>query len=256
MDDKPQPRVKLTPSNELYGSMTGRFASQTRSAPGLSLVDSRSVHERVYDEIRIGLSQGLFPAGQTLTTRGLAATFGTSEMPVREAIRRLVAEKYIVQLGNRSFQVPLLDHEAFEDVISIRLLVEGFAASGAARKASAEDVAALREINDRMRQAIAAHDHQGTLRANEEFHFALYAITGSSTLLDTIETLWSRSGPYLASVVVLDGELSVFHRAFDMHGKIIAAVESGDAPGADAALVADINFAVAWYQERRESARS
>lgn len=233
--------------------MTARFSAQTThvSGTGLSMVDSRSVHERVYDEIRIGLSQGLFVEGQTLTTRGLAATFGVSEMPVREAIRRLVAEKYIVQLGNRSFQVPLLDAASFQDVISVRLLLEGHAAAGAAEKANAEDIERLRGVNGRMRDAIAALNAQDTLRFNEEFHFLVYALTGSETLLDTIEMLWSRSGPYLASVVTLDGTMSVFQKAFHMHESIIAAIEKGDAPNAQRALVADITFAVEWYEDKR-----
>ncbi|WP_192931201.1 GntR family transcriptional regulator [Gemmobacter serpentinus] len=231
--------------------MTSRFAAQIRPASGLSVVDSRSVHERIYDEVRIGLSQGLFTPGQTLTTRGLAATFGTSEMPVREAIRRLVAEKYIVQMSNRSYQVPTMDADAFRDVISVRMVMERFAAAVAASKAKAEDVARLRALNDKMRLAIEAHDGQETLRLNEEFHFAVYAVTGSETLLDTIETLWSRSGPYLASVVILDGELSVFHKAFDMHSRLISAIESGDQGAAEEALAADVRFAVEWYLERR-----
>lgn len=172
-------------------------------------------------------------------------------MPVREAIRRLVAEKNIVQLGNRSFQVPFLDHDAFRDVISVRLLPEGHAASGAARKATPDAIARLRDVNDRMRRAIEGRDAQQTLRLNEEFHFLVYAITGSETLLDTIEALWSRSGPYLASVVVIDGELSVFHRAEQMHNAIISAIAAGDGAQAEKALVADIGFAVAWYEERR-----
>lgn len=253
MDDKASHRMRIASPFGTANSMTARFSGQKAKGEtaGLPTVDSRSVHERVYDEIRIGLSQGLFAQGQTLTTRGLAATFGTSEMPVREAIRRLVAEKYIVQLGNRSFQVPLLDREAFQDVISVRLLLEGHAAASAARKAGPEDIARLREVNAEMRRALDNRDAQQTLRLNEEFHFMVYGITGSETLLDTIETLWSRSGPYLASVVAIDGELSVFHKAEQMHDAIIAAIESGNSAQAETALVADISFAVEWYEEKR-----
>jgi len=233
--------------------MTSRFSTYHHPAQpaGPSGFDSRSVHERIYDEIRIGLSQGVFSEGQTLTTRGLAATFGTSEMPVREAIRRLVAEKYIIQLGNRGFQVPLLNAEGFRDIISVRFVLEGHAASRAAKKAVAKDIAALRDINDRMRAAIESRNAPDTLRLNEQFHFSVYALTGSGTLLETIETLWSRSGPYLATVVGMDGELGVFQQAAQMHDRIIAAIEARDGPSAEAALVADISFAVEWYEDRK-----
>lgn len=233
------------------GPMTSRFSVYHPAAPGTTAFDSRSVHERIYDEIRTSLSQGKFSEGQTLTTRGLAAMFGTSEMPVREAIRRLVAEKYIVQLGNRSFQVPQLSAEGFRDVISVRLLVEGHAAAAAARKADAKDIAALREINDRMRAAILSRNAPDTLRLNEEFHFSVYALTASGTLLETIETLWSRSGTYLATVVGFDGELGVFSQAAEMHDRIIAAIEARDSQLAQTSLIDDITFAVKWYEDRK-----
>lgn len=233
--------------------MKSRPSSKNSPNEGMafSAVDSRSVHERVYDEIRLGLSQGLFAEGQTLTTRGLSANFGTSEMPVREAIRRLVAEKYIIQMGNRSFQVPILDAEAFRDVISVRLLLEGQAAAIAASVATSEDVSRLREVNAQMRTAIDERDTRQTLRINEEFHFLVYNLAGSKVLVETIETLWSRSGPYLATVVGIDGELSVFSTAGHMHDHIIDAIEAGNEEASRDALVADISHAAAWYEERR-----
>lgn len=232
-----------------------RFSNQgpNPNSSALPVVDSRSVHERVYDEIRIGLSQGAFAEGQALTIRGLAAAFGTSEMPVREAIKRLVAEKYIVQLGNRGFQVPQLSSAAFRDVISVRVKLEGFAAALAASKSTPHVIRRLHDVNDEMREAVEARDTRNILRLNEEFHFKVYSITGSETLLDTIEMLWSRSGPYLATVISMDDRLSVFSRASEMHDAIISAIEASDPAGAEEALVADINFAVEWYEKQRST---
>lgn len=251
MSNESSDRKSILPISKYQGPMTSRFSISQHQAGGPSTFDSRSVHERIYDEIRIGLSQGVFSEGQTLTTRGLAATFGTSEMPVREAIRRLVAEKYIVQSSNRSFQVPQLNSESFRDVISVRLVLEGFAAARAAGKAKPADIEVLREVNDRMRAAIEAQNAQDTLRLNEEFHFSVYALTESGTLLETIETLWSRSGPYLASVMGFDSSMDVFHQAAQMHDRIIAAIEAQDDVAAQEALVADISFAVKWYEDRK-----
>lgn len=78
-------------------------------------------------------------------------------------------------------------------------------------------------------------------------------LVGSGTLLDTIEMLWSRSGPYLATVISMDDRLSVFSRASEMHDAIISAIEASDPTGAEEALVADINFAVEWYERQRST---
>lgn len=217
--------------------------------PAVFQVDSRSLYERVYQQIRLALSQGLFAEGEVLTTRGLAATFGTSEMPIREALRRLIAEKFILQLSNRSYQVPQLSMSAFQDVISVRMVLESFGASLAASKATPRDVAHLRSLNDEMRRAIQEHRSTDTLRLNEEFHFGIYRIAGSETLLETVESLWARSGPYLATMGAASPELRLFAKAAEMHEHIIAAIEQKNEEAAKQALLADIGFAVEWYKD-------
>lgn len=226
----------------------------TQTPSGLGVVDARSVHERVYDEIRLGLAKGLFGEGQTLTTRGLAATFGTSEMPVREAIRRLVAEKYIVQLSNRSFQVPKLDRAAFQDIIATRLVLERAATAQAAGRAGPEDAAQLRAINARLGEAIADRRIRDILRLNEEFHFALYALSGSEMMMEIVQMLWSRSGPYLTSVIARDDRFEVFSRAVELHEAILRQMEAGDPAAAAEALAEDISFAVDWYARHQDPA--
>lgn len=222
---------------------------KTPEGSGLNAVDSRSVYERVYDEIRAGLAKGAFSEGEALTTRGLAAAFGTSEMPVREALRRLVAEKYIVQLSNRGFQVPRLDRSSFDDIISVRVVLERTATARAAECAKPEQIAALYMINAEIQTAIDAGCAKDVLRLNEEFHFAMYALAGSETLIEMVEMLWSRSGPYLTSVMALPGGSDVFVGAVAMHERILKAIEAKAPLQAADALEEDVSFAVRWYQE-------
>ena len=78
----------------------------TPSAPGLTNANlngaaDEPLHENVYQEIRRNLIAGQFQPGEAVTLRGLAAKLGTSAMPVREALRRLVAERALDLGANR-----------------------------------------------------------------------------------------------------------------------------------------------------------
>ena len=75
---------------------------------------SRStLNEEVYEELKQALISGKIAPGSTMTIRSLAQSFGISIMPVREALRRLVAEHVLVLLPNRSVALPVFTAERF-----------------------------------------------------------------------------------------------------------------------------------------------
>src|SRR5262245_24281655 len=168
-------------------------------------IDVTTVQERVYQELREALYQGRFMPGEVLTIRSLATALGTSPMPVREAIQRLVAENALTQLPNRTTRVASLTRETYEEWIRVRMQVEGYAAARAAQRAAPEVRAALRAINERFRAAIDVEDKSGMLRGNQHFHFAVYRAAESEALLRIIESLWLRFGPALAFIHRLPG---------------------------------------------------
>lgn len=225
--------------------------SRNGTESGFGAVDVRSLHERVYDEMRHALFQGTFSLGQALTIRGLAATFGTSEMPVREAIKRLVAEKMIVQMSNRTFQVPMLDWSQFEDILSLRISVEGFAAQRAIPFVNEELVHRLRQHNEQMREALLQGDRKAVLKENQAFHFDIYSASGSEVLLEMIERLWLRTGPYLSEALtkIEDSEV-MFRNATTIHDSIVEALVAGDAQAVFDAVKLDLWTLAQWYEKR------
>lgn len=223
----------------------------------ISTVDARSVHERVYDEMRRSLLQGTFAAGQSLTIRSLAAALGTSEMPVREAIKRLVAERMIVQLSNRSFKVPELEWGQFEELIGLRVSIEGLAARRAVANMSDELLGKLTRLNTMMRAGLKQDDRSLALRSNQEFHFTLYSASSSPILMELIEMLWMRSGPYLAEAMFkIENAGSFFSFATEVHDKLIAALVSRDEDAVFEALKEDLWSTASWYENHIDSART
>jgi DNA-binding GntR family transcriptional regulator len=211
-------------------------------------IDVTTVQERVYQELRDALYQGRFMPGEVLTIRALASALGTSPMPVREAIQRLVTENALTQLPNRTFQVVALTLENYDEWIRLRCEVEGYAAQRAALRATPRICSELRKINRTFGEAIEARDEAGILQGNQHFHFGVYEAAQSDALLKIIGSLWLRFGPVLAFVQHVDGSIEMFRRGVVVHERVIAAMERHDTVEARFALALDIRAAASWFR--------
>lgn len=211
-------------------------------------VDVRSLHQRVYDELKRALLQGGFQAGQTLTIRGISSVMGTSEMPVREAIKRLVAEKVIVQMSNRSFQVPGMSPGELQELIDLRIFVEDYAARRACAVADDRLISTMMRLNTEMQRLLEEGDKRGALRANQEFHFALYEAGNSPVLMEIIETLWVRCGPYLsAAMFSFEDSHDYFGSVVAIHQDIVRGLLERDEDAVVVALNNDLRSTAQWY---------
>ena len=164
---------------------------------GVAPVVRETVQERVYAELKTLLMQGRFQPGQALKIADLAAVFGTSHQPVREAIRQLVAERALEAAANRSARVPEWDRARLDDLRKARLAIEGLTAEMAAARATGADVARLARILDAEIAADDAARVEASVAQNREFHFTLYRLSGSAVLMPIIESLWLQFGPYI-----------------------------------------------------------
>ena len=212
-------------------------------------VDVRTLQERVYQELRSALFQGRYAPGEIITIRTLARALGTSEMPVREALQRLVAQNALRQTATRSIQVMPITLERYVELLRIRGTIEGFAAKLATRFVDAKLIRELKQYNLDMSSAIAAGDQLSVLQANQEFHFAVYRAAHSPQLLEIIESFWLRSGPFLAKAYIGPRRPEeMFTRGTRVHDRLVAALERGDAKRAMYAMMLDIRAAGAWYR--------
>lgn len=161
-------------------------------------IRSTTMLEQVYRELRTALLEGRFVPGEALKIRNLAADLGTSEMPVREALQRLVAERALVQTPNRSMSVPTMTRSSFDEIIAIRKSVEGLAASLAAQRVSTEELDEITKLNDAYFAAIEQRNSAEMLICNHHFHAAIYESAKAPLLMDIINSLWLRFGPFVA----------------------------------------------------------
>jgi DNA-binding GntR family transcriptional regulator len=195
-----------------------------------------TLQQRVYHALARGLMGGMFTPGEAVSLRTLAARLGTSAMPVREAVGRLIAEGALVMLPNRSVIIPRMSRERFIELSRARQRLEGMLAEIGCRNARKADIDALVRINEDLRQAIAAADTRTAMTGNLEFHFAVYGLARSQVVLPLIETLWRQAGPFVA----LAAKMPNIRWTQRHHGRLLAALRAGKARAARQAVEDDI----------------
>ncbi|GAB4297540.1 MAG: GntR family transcriptional regulator AgkR [Roseovarius sp.] len=193
-------------------------------------------HDRVYRGLRGRIIHGELPPGKALTLRGLAAEYGVSMTPVREAVRRLSAEGALTVSSSGRVTTPELGNERIEELAALRTLLEVELASRALPRAHIALIDRLQAINGRIAEEIARHDAVGYIRRNLEFHRTLYLRAQAPAMLAMAETVWLQLGP---SMRVLYGRL-VRKDPPHFHRLIIAALKAGDEPGLRLAVRSDV----------------
>ncbi|MBP1849578.1 GntR family transcriptional regulator [Rhizobium halophytocola] len=220
---------------------------------GLSKVSSRvTVQDGVYEQLRHALMWGQFEPDQVTTIASLAAEFGTSHMPVREALRRLAAEKGLEIGRSGSARVPAVSRERLDDLCRARKALEGLATELAAERLSDEEIEhCLKLAREHQALGIDGQVYE-MLRKNQEFHFAIYEKSGSEVLPQMIETLWLRFGPYmrmLSDLVKQQIDAGTIHPYSTYHYEMIDSFRKGDGKTAAALMVKDIEATQALLQD-------
>lgn len=218
-----------------------KFAGLKRREPVSDL-------DHVYDELKRSMMAGEFVPGQKLKLAELAAAFGTSHMPVREALNRLAVVHALDTAPRRSPSVPQANIKRLRDILSLRVDLECKAARLALENDTGSLAKAIKTINDRMNAECDRREPsiRRYLELNQKFHFEIYQRSGNDDLLTLIELLWMRYGPML-NLISADGGLSLEH---SLHGDIIEAVEQNDAARLQDALSQDLSSAADAIERR------
>ena len=194
------------------------------------------IHQWVFRGLRRAIMSGAFPPGQAVTIRGLADRMGVSAMPVREALRRLVAERALTLLDNRRVRVPVMTAERFDELLAARIALETEAAVRALPAIDAGRLAALHGINGAIDRAVAAEDGETVVAQNLLFHLTLYGARPDSILLPLIESVWLQTGPFMRAAL----EELPSQSADDHHADALTAIADGDGAALRRAIRADI----------------
>ncbi|MEZ5076953.1 MAG: GntR family transcriptional regulator [Solirubrobacterales bacterium] len=139
------------------------------------------------------LSEDL-PPGTRIRQAPVAAEYGTSRIPVREALAQLETEGLVTLTPHSGARVARFDIGEHVELYRIRELLEPLAVGESARLLSDEEIAELGRKAERIERS--AGEPAAYLVADREFHLATYAAAPMTRLLEMIDSLWNQTTHY------------------------------------------------------------
>ncbi len=186
-------------------------------------ISVKTMRQEVYEQLRDKIISAEILPGESISLRDLAAKFGVSLMPVREALWQLESEKIIVIESNKRINVNTLTAKEMEEALRLRVLLESMAAERACDLRPESEIPRLKQLLEGMQASVERPKIY--MRKNTQFHFSIYSHSDSPLLLEIIERLWARVGPYVYTYGVSTQNLSF---AMKCHWEIFEAFRERD----------------------------
>ena len=202
--------------------MDGKLASQ----PANDLARWVTKADRAHDGLRQAILTGLLEPKESINPKAVAAEFGMSVIPVREALRRLEQEGLIVIKPHVGATVRELPIAELRENLLIRAELEALAVRLAVPGMTEKVLNHLRALHEKMGKCITTKRYEQFGALNRQFHMDAYQLIQEQGLVKLIEQQWDQV-PRGASVFALVPEHAII--AHDEHREILDAIERGDA---------------------------
>lgn len=181
-----------------------------------------STPDVIANVLREAIISGAIPGGVALRQSEIAADFGVSVIPVREALRQVVAEGFVILQRNRGAIVAEISVEETKELFDLRVALETMLMAAAVPNLKPADIDAAVEFQ---RAFEAEREIARWGRLNWQFHETLYIPAGRPRTLAIVANINRHVDRLLrVQMALVDGKL----RSRLEHGAIVAACRQGD----------------------------
>ena len=194
---------------------------------------SRSVlSDQVKDRLLQAILDGRYPPGARIVETRVARELGTSQAPVREALRDLEALGVVETAAFRGARVRRPSADELLEAFAIRAELESLGARLAMPRLTDEDLAALAGYVGEMQRSAEDGDYYAEATADAAFHGRIVELAGNATL----ERVWRTLEPFSRTYITMVVPGVDRRRIADLHAPILAALRLRDPEVAVAVL--------------------
>lgn len=200
------------------------LSPSTAPAQPSSRLRESALYEQVAERLRARILAHALPPGSWIDEQSLAAEFGISRTPLREALKVLASEGLVTMKLRRGAYVTEVSERDLSEVYHLLALLESDAAATVAQRATEAQLAELQALHERLEQTV--DDRDAFFRANEQFHLKLLHIADNRWTQEMVGDL--------RRVMKLNRHQSLFKQgrieaSLDEHRKIMQAIAERDA---------------------------
>ncbi|MGH2766231.1 MAG: GntR family transcriptional regulator [Actinomycetota bacterium] len=188
-----------------------------------------SAVEHVYRLTRAAILRGEYAPGSPLRMQDLAERSGVSAIPVREALRRLEAERLVESVANKGARVAELSFPDLADAYRLRTILEVEAVRLCLPNLTDDDLEQARRLKDGMTRLLAEGAADEGHEAHRRLHFLFYEKAGSTWLLHVIGTIWDHTERYRRLALQWGADPEDLGR---QHGEMLDSLGDRDLDGA------------------------
>jgi len=191
----------------------------------VNLDSYRPLRELVLDAIREAIINGTLQPRERLMEIQLAEELGVSRTPVREALRNLELEGFVVMVPRKGAYVADLSIKDIVDVFEIRAALEGLAAGLAAERITEEELEEMERLLVEKGEAIKDQDFNRLIEVDTKFHESIYKASRNERLSNIISNLREQIQRFRSMSLMYPGRM---RQSLDEHRAIVEAIESRD----------------------------
>jgi DNA-binding GntR family transcriptional regulator len=191
----------------------------------VNLESYKPLRELVLDAIREAIINGTLKPRERLMEIQLAEELGVSRTPIREALRKLELEGFIVMVPRKGAYVADISIKDIADVFEIRAALEALAAGLAAERITDEELEEMERLVAEKAEAITEHDMDRLIRVDTLFHEAIYKASRNQRLTNIINNLREQIQRYRTTSLAYPGRMK---RSLEEHRSIVEAIQSRD----------------------------
>lgn len=207
-----------------------------RLAP-IKLDNYQPLREVVCEALREAIRTGALEPGQRLMEIQLAGELGVSRTPVREAIRKLELEGYVIMMPRRGTYVANLSIRDINEVFEIRASLDTLASGLAAERITDEELERLERLLVLIGEYIEQDDMEKIVETDMQFHDLLYQASRNARLVGIIFNLREQLTRFRSTSMSYPGRLK---ETLEEHARIVEAIAQGNVKMARKAAEAHI----------------
>jgi DNA-binding GntR family transcriptional regulator len=198
---------------------------QERRLAPVDLDSYKPLRELVLDAIRSAIINGTLQPRERLMEIQMAEELGVSRTPIREALRKLELEGFIVMVPRKGAYVSDLSFKDIADVFEIRAALEGLAAGLAAERITDDELETMERLLVGKQEAITAGDIDKLVEVDTSFHELLYRASRNVRLATIISNLREQIQRFRLTSLSFPGRNK---ESLLEHKQIVEAIQSRD----------------------------
>lgn len=187
------------------------------------------LREAVCETLRDAIRKGILEPGERLMEVQLADELGISRTPVREAIRKLEQEGYVIMMPRRGTYVSDISTGDVKEIFEIRSALESLATGLAARRIEPDDLETLQNLLLEIEGYIAKNDIEKIVETDIKFHGLIYQVSGNERLVNIINNLKEQTARFRTLSMSYPGRLQ---ETLEEHSEMVEAIANGDVSAA------------------------